>query len=62
MALSDDLETALTAIQNAISDEGTSEPNLGDQVLEALTPVLTAAGWTAPAASEPEAELPETTE
>lgn len=44
-----DLENALTAIQAAQASVASQAPSTGDQVLEAITPVLTAAGWTAPA-------------
>lgn len=42
------LETALTAIQAAQADVASQAPSTGDTVLEAITPVLVAAGWTEP--------------
>lgn len=54
--IEDQLTTAQNAIGAALTDLENETPTLADQVLEAVTPVLEAAGWTAPA------ELPETTE
>ena len=39
--------TALTSLEGELNSP--SVPSLGDQVLEAILPVLEAAGWTAPA-------------
>jgi hypothetical protein len=44
-----DLQTALTALQSAVTADAAQAPSLGDNLLEALKPLLLATGWTAPA-------------
>lgn len=51
--ITSDLQTAADAIHAAQSSLDTpAEQSLGDKVLEAVLPVLEAAGYTAPAATE----------
>lgn len=59
MSLQDDVEAAVSAVQQVATDVSSQEPTLADQVLAAVTPVLEAAGWTAPSASS-DPELPAT--
>lgn len=56
MALKDDVDALVVAAQAVQTEVANEAPTLADQVLAAVTPVLEAAGWTAPAA------LPATTE
>lgn len=49
MGLKEDVAAAVNAVQLVEEDVNSSAPSLGDQVLDAITPVLKAAGWTAPA-------------
>jgi hypothetical protein len=54
--LSDQLNTALNAVQTAVNDVNNAAPTLADQVLAAVLPVLEAAGYTAPVVPEVPAE------
>jgi len=49
------VEAALATLKAAVEAEPVAEPSLGDKVLEAVLPVLEAAGYTAPV---PEVETP----
>lgn len=49
MALKDDVDALVTAAQAVQATVDNQAPTLADQVLAAVTPVLEAAGWTAPA-------------
>lgn len=56
--VTDELQTALEAIQAAQEALNANEPTLADQVLEAVVPVLEAAGYTAPAPTEATDDTP----
>jgi hypothetical protein len=47
--VNEDLTTAISALQDAQTQLASQEPTLADNVLAAVLPVLTAAGYTAPA-------------
>ena len=57
--LASDVAAAVAAVNQVQTDVTDQAPSVADQVLAAVTPVLEAAGWTAPA---PEAELPSDTD
>lgn len=60
MSLKDDIQAAINAMDVVAQDLANEEATVADQVLAAVTPVLEAAGWTAPAAADTttEPELP----
>lgn len=60
--LAEDLKTIIDTAQAELDAITAPTPTVGDDLLTALTPVLTAAGWTPPApAEDPGVEIPVTT-
>lgn len=58
MSLQDDVQAAVTALGVVEQDVTNAAPTFADQVLAAVQPVFEAAGWTAPAETTTEPELP----
>jgi hypothetical protein len=55
--IQNDLQTLTTAVGQAVTDLSVpAEDSVGDQVLAAIVPVLTAAGYTVTAPATPETE------
>ncbi len=59
--ITDQLSNAITELQSVETALSSQAPTVGDQVLEAIIPVLTSAGYTVTAPSDAPTEAPVTT-